>query len=599
MDDPKKGVQEALNRSLSGLTENPFLAQRVIAEAKGESKMKKKITGALVLVIVLAIAMMGTGYALFSSQVAEFFGRMYGSDMADWLRKGKAAQVGQSVTVGDVSFTLNEVVYRNRALYGVGTAKGINANDVLVNDDLTYIPDFFAEMEAAQMLAEKAKQAGGRLLAVEVLPERIGVDGGEMLIPSVVGYFNEPNADGSLTFSFEVEDGFVLEDGESYQVQLDISVIEMSGQGDMLVDMAVQEAWTVEFVPEVMEPGAQPETIALEIPDSGSDSYELVVPEAYKQTGTLPVYQATAADLTQATNPEWFNESGIAEWQSDIDIIFNDRAVLGFSPESVWYAEYSDELYDANQAERERYTPDIAPDYQPMPAFSYAVLNIAADVHSGTKDFVKGVGLEHEKLALITLEEAKARAEMLLEKLGIKGFACAYALDMSVDRIKTLGEKYNEFWYESGQGYSNLPRRDYSAAALEDEGYYLYYSPLGVDHSSDPRHIASLYVNSRGVVFASIYNAFNRGEALYTPDALITPRQALEKLGEAITNARYAQKVDVVERIALSYGAVRAENKADGMVFVPIWQIQFKDGESKHYANINAVDGVLSEASFL
>ena len=592
--DSKRNVREALNRSLSGLTENPFLAQRVITEAKGETKMKKKITGALVLVIVLAVAMMGTGYALFSSQVAEFFGRQYGDDMANWLREGKTARLGESITVGDVSFTLDEVVYRDRGLYGVGTANGINANDVLVYDDLTYIPDSFAEMEDAQALVEKAKQTGGRLLAVGVLPERIGVDGGEMLIPSVVGYFNEPNEDGSLTFSFEVEDGFVLADGESYQVQLDISVIEMSGQGDMLTDMAVQETWNVEFVPVVMEPTAQPKTIAIEMPDS----YELLVPEAYKQTGTLPVYRATAADLTQAIDPAWFNESGIAEWRSDIDIIFNDHAVLGFSPESVWYAEYSDEFYDANQTERERYTPDIAPDYRPMPAFSYAILDIAADVHNGTKEFVKGVGLEHEELALITLETAKARAEELLEKLGVNGFACAYALDMSVDRIKTLGEKYNEFWYESGQGYSNLPQQDYSAAALEDEGYYLYYSPLGVDHSSDPRHMASLYVNSRGVVFANIYNYFNRGETLYTPDTLITPEQALERLGEAITHTRYAKKVDALDRVALSYSAVRAENKANGMVFVPAWQIRFLDGENEHYANINAVDGSIIDSSF-
>ena len=42
--DEKRRIQEKLNHSLSGLKEDPFLAQRVIAQAKGEPEMKKKLT---------------------------------------------------------------------------------------------------------------------------------------------------------------------------------------------------------------------------------------------------------------------------------------------------------------------------------------------------------------------------------------------------------------------------------------------------------------------------------------------------------------------------------------------------------------------------
>ena len=42
--DNKKKVQDSLNRSLSGLSENPYLAQRVIAQAKGETKVKRLIS---------------------------------------------------------------------------------------------------------------------------------------------------------------------------------------------------------------------------------------------------------------------------------------------------------------------------------------------------------------------------------------------------------------------------------------------------------------------------------------------------------------------------------------------------------------------------
>ncbi|MBQ9195941.1 MAG: hypothetical protein IJ157_01760 [Clostridia bacterium] len=599
--DSKKNIQEALNRSLSGLNANPFLAQRVIAEAKGEEKVKKKMTGAMILVIVLVLAMMGTGYALFSSQVAAYFGKLYGSDMEEWLQQGKAAQLGDSVTVGDVIFTLDEVVYKNRGLFGVGTVKASHPEDVLIPNEFAYVePEEFSLLKGVHELVEKAGQNGGRMLTVDVMPMRIGVDGGEMLIPGAMGYFDELNEDGTMTYSFEVEDGFALADGTEYSVQLDFTVSEMDSQGAVDLNNSVRDSWTAVFTPVTMEePTQQPQTAPVSADAITTEGYTLIAPEEYKEKGTMPVYRATAINFIKLVDPSWFNQSGIAEKQSNNYFKFNDHAVLSLSPEAIWYAEYSAETYDANQAERERYTPDIAPDYQPMPAFSYALMNIASDVHVGNKEFVQNVGLEHEALTLITLKDAKAQAEGLLEKLGIKGFECAYALDMSVDRIITLGEKYNAFWYESKQGYSNLPRQDYSAATPEDEGYYLYYSVMGLDDSDDTRHFAAMFINCRGIAYVNIYNYFNRGEALYTPETLITPEQALELMSREVSKARYVSNVESIKRVALSYGAVRADNKADGMVFVPAWQIQFWNGKHMGYAIITAVDGTLIDASFL
>ena len=67
-------VQTAVRHSLSHLQEDPWLAQRVLANEKGEEPVKRKISLALVLVIVLGIAMMGTAYALFSSLPAGAMG---------------------------------------------------------------------------------------------------------------------------------------------------------------------------------------------------------------------------------------------------------------------------------------------------------------------------------------------------------------------------------------------------------------------------------------------------------------------------------------------------------------------------------------------
>ena len=64
-------VQRAMNSALSGLQEDPWLSQRVLANAKGEKKMKRKISLVLVLSIVMGLAVIGGAYALSSSLVAD------------------------------------------------------------------------------------------------------------------------------------------------------------------------------------------------------------------------------------------------------------------------------------------------------------------------------------------------------------------------------------------------------------------------------------------------------------------------------------------------------------------------------------------------
>lgn len=49
-------IQDALNSALSGLQDDPWLAQRVIAEAKGEKKVIRKISYGLMLALLLVLA---------------------------------------------------------------------------------------------------------------------------------------------------------------------------------------------------------------------------------------------------------------------------------------------------------------------------------------------------------------------------------------------------------------------------------------------------------------------------------------------------------------------------------------------------------------
>ncbi len=214
-------VQKAVHNSFSCLREDPWLAQRVLANAKGEKPVKKKLSAALVICIIAVLSLIGTAYALSSSQVAAFFGLHWNKELGESLKAGKVAQIGESVTVGDVVFTLDEIVYKNRALYGVGTARPVHENDVIIPMDLAEDLEYFAQNEEARALVEKAKASGGRMFTTEAMPTKIGVDEGTMLMPGCIGYYDLANEDGSVTFSFEASDGFAVNEGVSYQIMME------------------------------------------------------------------------------------------------------------------------------------------------------------------------------------------------------------------------------------------------------------------------------------------------------------------------------------------------------------------------------------------
>ena len=598
-------VQKAMNSALSGLQEDPWLTQRVLANVKGEQPVKRKISLALVLSIAAILAVAGTAYALFTSRAAEFFGQHWGHDYGDWLQGGKIAQIGETVTLGGVDFTLDEVVYRSRGIYAVGTARVTNEKDVLLPMDLVdgWDLDEVIQGKEAQSLIRQAREAGGRMLSIDCAPERIGVDNGSMVNVGDVGMYNLRNEDGSITFSFETG-GYALEDGAAYQLEMSIDVDEWTENGRADKDPTKPETWTVNFRPVIVMETAEPETLIQISPKTVQQTgYEILVPVSYQETGTMPVYQAIENDFTATVQPEWFNQSGIAKEdraKKGANLVFNDHAELSLSAESIHYSEYTDELFDYNWYERENYTPDIEPMMLPRQALSQGIADIASGVYFGY-GYADGVALEHDQLTFISLEDAERTAENLFEKLGLEGYELAWALDMSLERIQTLGEAYNHFWFE-GEGSSNLPRQDYTAAAAEDEGYLLIYTPLGVTRTSDGRHSISLFVSSRGIVKANIVSAYRQGELFYTPAALITSGEAITRLYAEAAKSRDKIKISSIERAALTYVPVRAEDKQDGMVFVPVWQILFKEeGRGEDYASwaeFNAVNGTMIDAIF-
>ena len=107
-----------------------------------------------------------------------------------------------------------------------------------------------------------------------------------------------------------------------------------------------------------------------------------------------------------------------------------------------------------------------------------------------------------------------------------------------------------------------------------------------------------------GVRALNLRSDFVRSDKLYTPDRLISPEEAVETLAREAAKSRHTEMEGIaVERVTLGYTAARAEKPEDGMVFVPMWQIAYRDAEGEQqdyslYAEINAVDGSLIDAPF-
>ena len=88
---------------------------------------------------------------------------------------------------------------------------------------------------------------------------------------------------------------------------------------------------------------------------------------------------------------------------------------------------------------------------------------------------------------------------------------------------------------------------------------------------------------------------------MYTPEKLISPEEAVALLYAEAAKSKDDIKVQSIERVALTYVAVRAENKQDGMVFAPVLQVLFKEERGEEYtswAEFNAINGTTIDAIF-
>ena len=128
----KRLLQSAIDHRLSGLQENPFLARRIIAAAKGELPMKKKLSVSLILVLVLTLTVLGLAYALVQSRIA---GELYG-DTAAPRDVAERIQTPDESTASDLGvLVLDELLYDGSALHTAFTLSNPTGETLLYTVD--------------------------------------------------------------------------------------------------------------------------------------------------------------------------------------------------------------------------------------------------------------------------------------------------------------------------------------------------------------------------------------------------------------------------------------------------------------------------------
>lgn len=272
-----------------GVTPESFKRRVAYAlrQTEKEQPMKKLSFRASVLIALLVLVLGTAAVAAVATPVADVFGWFYGEAKKEELLAGDVATIGQSYTLGDVTYTIDEVVYSNHVLYGTGTisvAEGKEAvlitEDYQVTDPAGYLLHYgMGEEEVpedAPSYKELAEQKDCKILFAKLVPEGVLVDG-EVAVGDI-GYLQLPRPDNTIQFTFEVYDnealsaerddwtaqggGWSAKEGEdkpaSYTMKLYVGNWEVTKDGEWLREEPnntwLREEWIVEVTPEVSAP---------------------------------------------------------------------------------------------------------------------------------------------------------------------------------------------------------------------------------------------------------------------------------------------------------------------------------------------------------
>ena len=251
-------LQSAIDHRLSGLEGNPFLARRIIAAAKGERPMKKKLSVSLILVVALTLTVLGLAYALVQSRITD---ELYGDtaapqDVADRIETPDE-QAASDLGV----LAVDELLYDGSALHTAFTLSNPTGETLLYTVDGLYLDG--CPLTRSTLFTEGAGTAGYLLGGT--------LDG--LALPASVSAYNE--ADALYAFDGQGKDlGMTrLPEGDA-SLRIDIAVWRPI-HSPRLVDYGDYEGMNVSEASD-----------CLVTDETGYVSLELFRPEAYSLNAT-------------------------------------------------------------------------------------------------------------------------------------------------------------------------------------------------------------------------------------------------------------------------------------------------------------------------
>lgn len=330
---------------------------------------------------------------------------------------------------------------------------------------------------------------------------------------------------------------------------------------------------------------------------------EIIVPDEYTLSGTLPVYAAVERDFLQIVQPEFINPSGAKEIvtgkHSYTCITFSDEAQLEWDKNSLYYETYDGTCEITYELAM---TGEKVTTTQPKPDMRNAARTLASWMIHGWPVTDEVYTLESTTLNGITLDEAQNRAQQLFEILGLEGYVCESAIDMNLSRIQEMGAKWNKL-LEEGHMLNN-PVLDYSTATMQDEGYYLIYNRFGTDGDQAGMFHASLYVTAKGISYINLHDRYAVGTVCETPEKLVDWQTVMAALPKELKSSRMALELENVSRIRLTWCPVRSKLTDSGLAITPAWILTFSCSNDEqenddYYAAFSAVDGRLIDANWI
>lgn len=215
------------------------------------------------LVLALLIAISGVAYALITSKTAETYGWFYGQEEKENLLAGDIAMPNTSHTIGDVTYTLEEVIYKDGMFYGTMTVRPKEgANVVLMASDhyiwepagyILHMGDEEVVPEDAPTYLELAEKQDAKILMASGSIEGFVDDKGELIVAEV-GRITLPNTDGTIQETFEFCGD--IERAEKYQLRLRAANWEVDREGNHLraeatTNTFIVDEWEVIVIPDM------------------------------------------------------------------------------------------------------------------------------------------------------------------------------------------------------------------------------------------------------------------------------------------------------------------------------------------------------------